>query len=258
MRALRRALQVASLCVCAMVVALPAHAALTFPALTGQVVDTANMLDDPSKERLSQMLKAHQQLTTEQVVVVTVPNLQGTSIEDYGYQLGRHWGIGQKDKDNGALLIVAKDDRKVRLEVGYGLEERLTDAQSSVIINQIITPAFKQGDFVGGITRGTEAMVQVLGGDPLAEPAAGATGSAESSGSMFQSLAFLIVLVIFIFLNMRGGRGGRGGSGGGGFVTGAVLGSLGGMGSRGGGGSGGGGFSGGGGSFGGGGASGSW
>jgi uncharacterized protein len=256
MRALRRVLQVASLCVCAMVVALPAQAALTFPALTGQVVDTADMLDGPSEEHLSQMLKAHQQLTTEQVVVVTVPNLQGTSIEDYGYQLGRHWGIGQKDKDNGALLIVAKDDRKVRLEVGYGLEERLTDAQSSVIINQIITPAFKQGDFVGGITRGTEAMVQVLGGDPLAEPAAGATGSSESSGSVFQSLAFLIVLVIFIFLNMRGGRGGRGGSGGGGLLTGAILGGLGSRG--GGGGSGGGGFSGGGGSFGGGGASGSW
>lgn len=257
MRALRRVLQVASLCVCAMVVALPAHAALAFPALTGQVVDTADMLDDQSKEHLSQMLKAHQQLTTEQVVVVTVPNLQGTSIEDYGYQLGRHWGIGQKDKDNGALLIVARDDRKVRLEVGYGLEERLTDAQSSVIINQIITPAFKKGDFVGGITRGTEAMVQVLGGDPLAEPAAGATGSAESSGSTFQSLIFLVLVVIFIFINMRGGRGGRGGSSGGGFITGAVLGGLGSRGGGGGGGSGGG-FSGGGGSFGGGGASGSW
>jgi uncharacterized protein len=249
-------MQFTALWVCAVGVALPAQAALTFPALTGQVVDTADMLDAASEEHLSQMLKAHQQLTTEQVVVVTVPNLQGTSIEDYGYQLGRHWGIGQKDKDNGALLIVAKDDRKVRLEVGYGLEERLTDAQSSVIINQIITPAFKQGDFVGGITKGAEAMVQVLGGDPLAEPAAGATGSSESSSSMFQSLAFLIILVIFIFLNMRGGRGGRGGSGGGGLLTGAILGSLGSRG--GGGGSGGGGFSGGGGSFGGGGASGSW
>jgi uncharacterized protein len=258
MRALRRVVQFAAVWLCAVGIVLPAHAALSFPALTGQVVDTANMLDAQSSEHLSQMLKAHQQLTTEQVVVVTVPNLQGTSIEDYGYQLGRAWGIGQKDKDNGALLIVAKDDRKVRLEVGYGLEERLTDAQSSVIINQIITPAFKKGDFVGGITQGAEAMVQVLGGDPLAEPAAGATGSADSSSSMLQSLAFLLVMAVFVFLNMRGGRGGRGG-GGGGFLTGAVLGGLSGMGSRGGGGgSGGGGFSGGGGSFGGGGASGSW
>lgn len=256
MRALRRIMQFAALWVCAVGLALPAHAALSFPPLTGQVVDTADMLDGPSKEHLSQMLRAHQQLTNEQVVVVTVPNLQGTSIEDYGYQLGRHWGIGQKDKDNGALLIVAKDDRKVRLEVGYGLEERLTDAQSSVIINQIITPAFKQGDFVGGITRGAEAMVQVLGGDPLAEPAAGATGNAESSSSIFQSLAFLVLLVIFVFINMRGG-GGR--SGAAGFIVGSVLGGLGGSGSGSrGGGSGGGGFSGGGGSFGGGGASGSW
>ncbi|WP_268797696.1 TPM domain-containing protein [Pseudomonas huanghezhanensis] len=256
MRALRRALQVASLCVCAVLVTLPAHAALSFPALTGQVVDTAGMLDAPSTERLSQMLRAHQQLTTEQVVVVTVPNLQGTSIEDYGYQLGRHWGIGQKDKDNGALLIVARDDRKVRIEVGYGLEGRLTDAQSSVIINQVITPAFKKGDFVGGITQGTEAIVQVLGGDPLAEPAAGATGNTESSSSLFESLAFLVLLLIFIFINLRGGRGRSGGAG---YLGAGALGGLGGLGSRGGGGgSGGGGFSGGGGSFGGGGASGSW
>ena len=257
MRALRLAMQFAALWVFALGAVLPAHAALTFPALTGQVVDTANMLDAPSVDRLSQMLRAHRQLTTEQVVVVTVPNLQGTSIEDYGYQLGRHWGIGQKDKDNGALLIVAPDDRKVRIEVGYGVEERLTDAQSSVIINQIITPAFKKGDFKGGISQGAEAMVQVLGGDPLAEPAAGATGGDVSSGSTLQSLGFLVLLLIFIFINMRWGRGRSVGAG---YIGGGVLGGLGGLGSRGGGGggSGGGGFSGGGGSFGGGGASGSW
>jgi uncharacterized protein len=213
------------------------------------VVDTAGMIDSDSKERLSQMLRAHEELTTEQVVVVTLPDLQGSTIEDFGYQLGRFWGIGQKGKDNGALLIVAKDERKVRIEVGYGLEDRLTDAQSSVIINQIITPAFKQGDFVGGISKGTEAIVQVLGGDPLAEPVVGASGGDDVT-DWKMSLLFLILFVAFIYINMRWGRA-LGGLGGG------YIGSGGG-GGFGSGGSGGGGMRGGGGSFGGGGASGGW
>src|SRR5476649_1124472 len=146
---------------------MAAQAALVFPPLTGQVVDTAQLLDAQSKAQLTQMLQAHEQATGEQLVVVTVPDLQGTSIEDYGYQLGRTWGIGQKGKDSGALLIVARDDRKVRIEVGYGLEDRLTDAQSSVIINQVITPAFRAGNFAGGITQGAEAMIKVLGGGNL-------------------------------------------------------------------------------------------
>jgi uncharacterized protein len=207
------------------------------------------MIDSDSKERLSQMLRAHEELTTEQVVVVTLPDLQGSTIEDFGYQLGRFWGIGQKGKDNGALLIVAKDERKVRIEVGYGLEDRLTDAQSSVIINQIITPAFKQGDFVGGISKGTEAIVQVLGGDPLAEPVVGASGGDDVT-DWKMSLLFLILFVAFIYINMRWGRA-LGGLGGG------YIGSGGG-GGFGSGGSGGGGMRGGGGSFGGGGASGGW
>jgi uncharacterized protein len=226
------------------------QAELKFPALSGQVVDTAGMIDNESKERLSQMLRAHEELTTEQVVVVTLPNLQGSTIEDFGYQLGRFWGIGQKGKDNGALLIVAKDERKVRIEVGYGLEDRLTDAQSSVIINQVITPAFKQGDFVGGISKGTEAIVQVLGGDPLAEPVVGASGGDDVT-DWKMSLLFLILFVVFVFINMRWGRA-LGGLGGG------YIGSGGGGGFGSGGSGGGGGMRGGGGSFGGGGASGGW
>lgn len=246
----RRGVWVALLALWAGLFAQWAQAELKFPALSGQVVDTAGMIDNASKERLSQMLRAHEELTTEQVVVVTLPDLQGSTIEDFGYQLGRFWGIGQKGKDNGALLIVAKNERKVRIEVGYGLEDRLTDAQSSVIINQIITPAFKQGDFVGGISKGTEAIVQVLGGDPLAEPVVGASGGDDVT-DWKMSLLFLILFVAFIYINMRWGRalgglgGGYIGSGGGG-----------GFGSRGSGG--GGGMRGGGGSFGGGGASGGW
>jgi uncharacterized protein len=221
-----------------------ALAALVFPTMTGRVVDTAQLIDAQTAAQLSQMLEAHEQATGEQVVVVTLPNLQGTSIEDYGYQLGRFWGVGQKGKDNGALLIVARDDHKVRIEVGYGLEERLTDAQSSVIINQILTPAFKAGNFAGGISQAVQAMIQVLGGNPLAEPAAD-----NGSGDAVQNVVYLALFLIFIFMNMLWGRG-RGG--GGGFIGG--MGGFGSGGSR----SGGGGFSGGGGSFGGGGASGSW
>ena len=245
----RRGVWVALLVLWAGLFAQWAQAELKFPALSGQVVDTAGMIDNASKERLSQMLRAHEELTTEQVVVVTLPDLQGSTIEDFGYQLGRFWGIGQKGKDNGALLIVAKDERKVRIEVGYGLEDRLTDAQSSVIINQIITPAFKQGDFVGGISKGTEAIVQVLGGDPLAEPVVGASGGDDVT-DWKMSLLFLILFVAFIYINMRWGRA-LGGLGGG------YIGSGGG-GGFGSGGSGGGGMRGGGGSFGGGGASGGW
>jgi uncharacterized protein len=246
----RRGVWVALLALWAGLFAQWAQAELKFPALSGQVVDTAGMIDSDSKERLSQMLRAHEELTTEQVVVVTLPDLQGSTIEDFGYQLGRFWGIGQKGKDNGALLIVAKDERKVRIEVGYGLEDRLTDAQSSVIINQIITPAFKQGDFVGGISKGTEAIVQVLGGDPLAEPVVGASGGDDVT-DWKMSLLFLILFVAFIYINMRWGRA-LGGLGGG------YIGSGGGGGFGSPGSGGGGGMRGGGGSFGGGGASGGW
>ena len=227
--------------------------ALTFPALSGRVVDDAQMLDPATRQQLTQTLEAHEKATGEQVVVVTVPGLQGTAIEDYGYQLGRAWGIGQKDKNNGALLIVARDDRKLRIEVGYGLEDRLTDAQSSVILNQVITPAFKNGQFSQGISDGVAAILQVLGGDPLAEPAY-ASGQGQGSDSMAEHpFVVLLLFVLFVIVvaacqfygicNAGGGGGSRsGGFGGGGF----------------GGGRGGGGFSGGSGSFGGGGASGGW
>ncbi|WP_341521133.1 TPM domain-containing protein [Pseudomonas sp. G.S.17] len=253
MKALRLALPVLLLWACA----LSAQAALVFPPLTGRVVDNAQLLDAQSSAQLTQMLEAHQQASGEQVVVVTLPDLQGTSIEDFGYQLGRAWGIGEKGKDSGALLIVARDDRKVRIEVGYGLEERLTDAQSSVIINQVITPAFKTGNFAGGITQGAQAIIQVLGGNPLAQPQAAT--DAEQQGTGFDNVPVLIIVVVFLILIfLRSGRGGGGRGGRGGFITAGGLGGLGGLGSGGSSGGGGGGFSGGGGSFGGGGASGSW
>lgn len=227
------------------------------PALTGRVVDQAELLDTQTTARLTGMLAAHEQATGEQVVVVTLPDLQGRSIEEVGLQLGREWGIGQKDEDSGALLIVARDDRKIRIEVGYGLEGRLTDAQSSVIINSIIAPAFQQGDFARGITDGTAAIIRVLGGDPLQtagmQPAMPMGG--QEPGGLGILGFFLMLVAIFV---IGGGRGGRGGGRGAGraLLLGALLGGMGRGG--GGGGFGGGGFGGGGGGFGGGGASGGW
>ncbi|WP_448111525.1 TPM domain-containing protein [Pseudomonas lini] len=235
------------------VFALTARAELKFPELTGRVVDNAQMIEPAVREQLTQQLNAHEKTTGEQLVVVTLPDLQGTDIADFGYQLGRYWGIGQKDKNNGALLIVARDERKLRIEVGYGLEDRLTDAQSSVIIHQVITPAFKAGNFSKGISDGVAAMLVVLGGNPLDEPSTvyQPRGDQESDfvgrhPGFFVFLVVLFILTIFLgqmfgILPSRGGRGGSGGGfGGGGF------------------GGGGGGFSGGGGSFGGGGSSGGW
>jgi uncharacterized protein len=235
--------------------ALTARAELKFPELTGRVVDNAQMIEPAVREQLTQQLQAHEKATGEQLVVVTLPNLQGTDIADFGYQLGRAWGIGQKDKNNGALLIVARDERKLRIEVGYGLEDRLTDAQSSVIINQVITPAFKTGNFSKGISDGVAAMLVVLGGNPLDEPSTVYEPRGDESSDfvsrhpgVFVFLVMLFILTIFVcqmlgILPSGGGRGRSGGGfGGGGF----------------GGGGGGGGFSGDGGSFGGGGSSGGW
>ncbi|VVP48374.1 hypothetical protein PS850_05275 [Pseudomonas fluorescens] len=232
------------------VLALTAQAELKFPQLTGRVVDNAAMIEPSVREQLAQQLDAHEKATGEQLVVVTLPDLQGTDISDFGYQLGRHWGIGQKDKNNGALLIVARAERRLRIEVGYGLEERLTDAQSSVIINQVITPAFKAGNFSKGISDGVAAMLVVLGGNPLDEPSTvyEPRGDQDSDfvsrhPGLLVFLVMLFILTIFVCQMLgilpSGGGGGRGSSGGG-F------------------GGGGGGFSGGGGSFGGGGSSGGW
>ncbi len=136
--------------------------AIEFPKLTGRVVDNAQILSPKTKQTLNTMLKNFEQNTSNQIVVVTLKSLQGNSIENYGYQLGRHWGIGQKGKNNGVLLIVAPKERKVRIEVGYGLEGTLTDAKSFLIINDIIIPYFKKGDYDTGVLKGVQAIMDTI------------------------------------------------------------------------------------------------
>ena len=250
---------------CALALTLPALAQ-TFPQLTSRVVDNANILDIQTEAEIEQKLIELENKTTSQLVVVTLPSLEGYEIEDYGYRLGRHWGIGQKDRNNGALLIVAPNERRVRIEVGYGLEGTLTDALTSVLIHNAILPRFRAGDFPGGITRGVDDLVQVLEGDTeyVARAEQASRAETDDSDLMFQIIIWLFIAfwIWRLFrLNSRGNaaRGRRrssmpwiiptGMGSGGGLSRGGFGGGFGG---------GGGGFSGGGGSFGGGGSSGSW
>ncbi|MDE2090073.1 MAG: TPM domain-containing protein [Gammaproteobacteria bacterium] len=233
-----------------------------FPALTGPVVDDAHLLPPQTRSLLAEKLAQYARRTSTQVVVVTLASLHGYPIEYYGYQLGRHWGIGQKGKNNGALLIVDAGEKQVRIEVGYGLEGTLTDAASFEIIHNIIVPKFKQGDYAGGIVAGTDAILTVLGDQAAAAHRAQVR---EHSGTGMLMLLIVLFalwpLIATLVLRGRGGRLSQGGAGGSWWLWWA-LGLLSGMGGGGGGFSGGGGFgggfSGGGGSFGGGGASGSW
>jgi uncharacterized protein len=247
-------------------------AAQKFPPLTGRVVDTAGLLTPAQQQALSQKLEALEKASTRQLVVATVPDLQGYAIEDYGYKLGRAWGIGQKGANNGALLLVAKNDRKVRIEAGYGLEPILTDAFNKDVIDEKIVPAFKAGDYPGGINAGVDALIQQLQApqeeaEKRAAAASGKVRQAEQgrhrSHSFFPLIFWGVIIFFFILPTFRKRRktyGRRYGGMPGVFLWGSGLGGGGGWGSGGGGGwgGGGGGFSGGGGSFGGGGASGSW
>ena len=220
-----------------------ALAAPQFPPLTGRVVDNAKLLSASERERLTRLLEEHETQTTNQVVIVTLESLQGYVIEDFGYQLGRHWGIGQEGKDNGVLLIVAPTERKVRIEVGYGLEGTLTDALSRDIIETRILPALKRNNYEAGIGRGTEGILAVLAGtyEPAErKPKAAKPRSAEGQGGFPWFLLLVLGVWVFgLFTRDESSKGGGGFFGGGGGFSG-----------------GGGGFSGGGGGFGGGGASG--
>jgi uncharacterized protein len=254
---------------------------LPVPPLTGRIVDLTNTLDAQQRAALDARLAALEQAKGAQVAVLLAPTFQPESIEQFGIRLADAWKIGRKGVDDGAILLIAKDDRQLRIEVGYGLEGALNDATAKRIISEIITPHFRQGDYYAGIDAGLAAMQTVIEGEPLPPPAAtrannGARGDDASflplmmggaiaarilhsllglTGSLLVAgvgglLAFwllgswLVGLVVGVFLLMFS------------LSRGSGYGGLGGFGA--GGGFGGGGFSGGGGGFGGGGASGRW
>jgi uncharacterized protein len=172
-----------------------------FPALTGRVVDDAGILDATTRESLRAQLAALEVKTTDQLVVATVKSLNGNSIEDYANRLFRRWQLGQRGKNNGVLLLVAPNERKVRIEVGYGLEGTLTDAATKFIIERSILPRFRANDFPGGITRGANDLVAALSGS--AQERQQVTGRSEPQGSGERSelpdwLLFGVIVVIFI------------------------------------------------------------
>ena len=240
-RAVRSRGRLALFAFVALLLILPALA-LDFPALSGRVVDDAGVLDEGTRAALTQKLAEFEAKTTDQFVVVTLKSLQGTSIEDFGVELGRHWQIGQKDKNNGVLLIVAPSERRVRIEVGYGLEGALTDAVSRLIIENGITPRFRAGDFPGGITRGVDDIISVLSGDAEEWKARAArrpdtvspTDSTRNESiwpviwvvlvvmvvvficSMLAGALCAAILRLFAMLSLAGGRGSSGGFSGGG------------------------------------------
>jgi len=271
--------------------------AQNFPELTGRVVDQAQLLGPEEEASLSTQLEAHEAQTSNQIVVVTVDDLEGYAIADYANQLGRAWQIGTEENNNGALLLVAPSSRKVRIEVGYGLEGALTDSLSSIIIQREILPAFRDNDYALGINRGVNAILSAVEGEySVSTPTTGQSGNRTPSGfDQFVPLIFIGMVALTEILRRTGRRKAANGafpSGFAGLFATLVSGNLllgigiavaaflfiyfkgssnggGGSGSRrrggyigtggiGGGGFGGGGFSGGGGSFGGGGASGSW
>lgn len=242
-----------------------AQSAPRFPALTGRVVDRADLISAETEAALTTKLEALERDTTDQVVVVTLPDLQGYPIEDYGYQLGRAWGIGQSGKNNGVLLIIARDERKVRIEVGYGLEPVLTDALSALIIHNDILPPLREGDYDRGVTAGVDAINTQLRLDPAEAQARAAVAERPASSAPIGPAVLIAVVFLFLLLGLissasrRGRR--RSSSGLGPILIWAASEAMRNSGRGGGGwggGGGGGGFGGGGGSFGGGGASGGW
>lgn len=224
---------------------------------TTLVSDFTNTLSADQIRILEQKLVAFNDSTSNQISVVIIKNLDGYDIADYANRLAESWGIGQKQKDNGILFLIAKEDRKIRIEVGYGLEGVVPDALSKRIIENDIKPAFKQGDYYEGIDVGTTSLIKLTKGEYDAEP------RKTKEGSPLGFIVVVILIIIFIFISKNNGGGNRVvGSGG---LPWWMLMNMGGGSHRGsyggfsGGGSGGGGFGGfGGGSFGGGGSSGSW
>lgn len=245
--------------------ALQAGAEPVFPELTGRVVDDANLLTYPEEVAITADLKALEDKSSDQVVVVTLPSLQGYTIEDFGYRLGRHWGIGTARFHNGVILLVAPNERKVRIEVGRGLEGTLTDALSKIIIENAILPRFREGDFPGGIKDGVRDIILVLTGD-AAEVEQRGKARRDLDNEMLDWVIVILWLAIWLWIaytvwrNVRAAK--AAGRGPGGVLVPAPAGNGGGWSGGGGswssGGNGGGGFSGDGGSFGGGGATGSW
>jgi len=177
----------------------------SYPALSGRIVDGANLIGPEASGRIEAKLKAHEDKTGDQLVVATVPSLQGVGIEDFANGLFRFWKLGVAKTNNGVLLLVAPNERKVRIEVGYGLEGALTDALSKVIITTAVTPKFKTGDFAGGIEGGVDAILEILSGDAEQWQRRAVVRNDESSvGETIGVIVAMLFIFLFIIAFLRG------------------------------------------------------
>ena len=282
----------ASLLAIALCWAVVSGAQVPVPPLGGRVTDQTGTLTNEQKSTLEQTLRSFEAIKGSQVAVLIVPSTGPESIEQFALRVAEQWKPGRKNVDDGAILVVAKDDRTLRIEVGYGLEGALTDAASKRIISEIIVPKFRQGDYYGGITAGVDRILRVIDGEPLPKPEERRPGGIRGIGSILPVMMILVLVVGGVLHTVLGRFPGAlvtggavsvvawmlagaisialvagviaflftllsGGMGGRGLGGGGLGGGYGG-GGFGGGGFGGGGFSGGGGGFGGGGASGRW
>src|SRR4051794_6530180 len=216
MHAAFRLLRVTVICLLAgLSLICDAGAEPSFPALTGRVVDQAQILEAATRTRIDSKLEQLESKTTTQLVVATLRSLQGYDIADYGYRLGRTWGIGQKGKNNGVILLVAPGERKIRIEVGYGLEGTVTDAVSRLIIENAILPRFRAGDFPGGIGRGVDDLVLLLSGNAedfkrrAAEQQDRPSGTTGAASFVFVILLIAIWFIVFVRRSQRPGYAGR-------------------------------------------------
>lgn len=231
------------------------------PRPSGPVFDQANMLSGGEKQQLARKLTAYEDTSSTAIVVVTLTSLDGAPIDDYAISLGRAWGVGQKDKDNGVVVLVSKNDRKMFIATGYGVEGALPDAIANRIVERVMTPAFRKGDFYAGLDRGTDAIIQATAGEYTA-PEETAASSSDDSGISTTLIYIFLILAYFIgssFWQRGRGKGAKKSQRRHGGMPVIIWGGGGSSHGGGGFGGGGGGFGGfGGGSFGGGGAGGSW
>ncbi len=204
--------------------------ALDVPQLTGRVNDYAAMLTPEAKASIESKLANLERSDSTQIAVLTIPSLEGDALEDFSIRVAEKWKIGQKKIDNGAILLIVKNDRKIRIEVGRGLEGKLTDLKSRRVISEHIRPKFKAGDFPGGIDAGVDALISIVKGEFQSSDApAGDKGkSSDSSGNGFM---FIMILIFVIFIvgkmsKILGAAAGGIGGGIGGSIFGAGLGSI--------------------------------
>lgn len=200
-RLVRLAARLSVVLVITLICFAPTFADPKFPPLTGRIVDEAGIISEPDRREILELLAALEQKSTDQIVVYTARSLQGYEIEDFGYRLGRFWAIGQKGKDNGIVLIVAPNERKVRIEVGRGLEPIMTDLMSGLIVRNVILPAFRRGEFSAGVKAGVRDIRDVLLGD-AEEVKRRAGGGAKRTGGVDWMSVIIYGIMLIVILNI--------------------------------------------------------